>query len=88
MRKILLGGAAAISLAVAAVSGPANAACTWNGYNWDCAAPQAYYPPYAYQYAQPPYYGYAQTRPDDYGQYPQWNSTRYPGPRISGGRGN
>jgi hypothetical protein len=46
MKKILLGGASALAVAVIAFSGPANAACSWNGYNWDCASPQAYYQPY------------------------------------------
>ena len=88
MKKMLLAGAAAISIAVVGFAGPANAACYWTGYNWDCAAQRAYQQPYnAYQYAPQPqsYYGYAQPHYGYYGQYPQWNSTRYPGPRAGGG---
>jgi hypothetical protein len=79
MKKVLLGGAATLAIAAAAFSGSANAACNWNGYNWDCAAPQGYYQPYAYQR----YYGYAQPQSDYYVSYPQWNSGRYPGPRTN-----
>ena len=53
---MLLGTAAAIAIAAVGFSGSANAACYWNGYNWNCASPQVYYPPYAYQ----SYYGYSQ----------------------------
>ena len=87
MKKILLGGASALAVAVIAFSGPASAACSWNGYNWDCASPQAYYQPYAYQGGYQPYYGYAQPQPYYYGQYPQWDFTRYPGPKAGAGRG-
>ena len=44
MKKILLGAAGAIAVAAVTFSGSANAACYWNGYNWNCASPQAYYP--------------------------------------------
>ena len=37
MKKTLLGAAAAIGVAAVAFSGSANAACYWNGYNWNCA---------------------------------------------------
>ena len=37
MKMTLLGTAAAIALAAVAFSGSANAACYWNGYNWNCA---------------------------------------------------
>ena len=37
MKKTLLGAAAAIAVAAVAFSGSANAACYWNGYNWNCA---------------------------------------------------
>jgi hypothetical protein len=87
MKKILLGSASALAVAVIAFSGPASAACSWNGYNWDCASPQAYNQPYAYQGGYQPYYGYAQPQPYYYGQYPQWDSTRYPGPKAGAGRG-
>ena len=90
MKKIILASAAAIAIAVVGFSGPANAACYWNGYVWDCAAPQAFRQPYnAYQYGHQPqsYYGYAQPQGAYHGQYPQWNSTRYPGPRAGGGSG-
>ena len=89
MKKILLGAAAAISVAVVGFSGSADAACYWSGYNWDCAAPQAYQPPYTYQSGYQPYYDYGYTRaqPDYYGQYPQWAPTRYPGPKAGGSGG-
>ena len=61
MKKTLLGAAAAaIAVAAVAFSGSANAACYWNGYNWNCASPQVYYQPYPYQYGYQPYYGYSQ----------------------------
>jgi hypothetical protein len=85
MKKTLLGTAAAIALAAVAFSSSANAACYWNGYNWNCASPQVYYQPYTYQYGYQPYYGYSQ--PDSYGRYSYWNPSRYPGPRASGGSG-
>ena len=44
--KTLLGAAAAIAVAAVAFSGSANAACYWNGYNWNCASPQVYYQPH------------------------------------------
>jgi hypothetical protein len=50
MKMTLLGTAAAIALAAVAFSASANAACYWNGYNWNCASPQVYYQPYTYQY--------------------------------------
>ena len=91
MKKILLASATAISLAVVGFSSSANAACYWNGYNWDCTAPQAYQQPYTYQYGYQPYYGYGytQAQPYYYGQYPQWapTDTRYPGPKAGGGQG-
>ena len=65
MKKTLLGAAAAIAVAAVAFSGSANAACYWNGYNWNCASPQVYYQPYPYQYGYQPYYGYSQ--PNSYG---------------------
>src|ERR1700719_3333332 len=64
MKKTLLGAAAAIAVAAVAFSGSANAACYWNGYNWNCASPQIYYQPHTYQYGYQPYYGYSQ--PDSY----------------------
>ena len=85
MKKTLLATAAAIALAAVAFSSSANAACYWNGYNWNCASPQVYYQPYTYQYGYQPYYGYSQ--PDSYGRYSYWNPSRYPGPRASGGSG-
>ncbi len=52
MTKRLFGIMAALAVAGFAMAGTANAACWWNGYNWDCsyAAPayQPYYNPYAY----------------------------------------
>ena len=77
MKKIFLGGAAVMAIVAVSFSGSANAACYWNGYNWNCASPQTYYQPYNYQY------GY--TQPDYYGQYSQSNTSRYPGPKVSGG---
>lgn len=87
MKKILAGAAAVLAVSIITFSGPASAACAWNGYNWDCTSPQTYYQPYTYQYAPQPYYGYGYTQPQPayYGQYPQWGSSRYPGPRASGG---
>jgi hypothetical protein len=94
MKKTLLGTAAAIAVAAVAFSSSANAACYWNGYNWNCASPQVYYQPYTHQYGyQPyihqygyqPYYGYSQ--PGSYRRYSDWNPSRYPGPRASGGSG-
>ena len=82
MKMTLLGTAAAIAVAAGAFSGSANAACYWNGYNWNCASPQAYYQPYPYQYGYQPYYGYSQ--PGSYGSSSYWNPLRYPGPRASG----
>jgi hypothetical protein len=63
LKKTLLGTAAAIALAAIAFSGPANAACYWNGYNWNCPPPQVYYQPSTYQYGYQPYYGYSQPDP-------------------------
>ena len=77
MKKILLGGAVAIAVAAVTFSGSANAACYWNGYNWNCASPQAYYQPYTYQYGYQPYYGYSQ--PNSYGPYSHWNSVALSG---------
>jgi hypothetical protein len=82
VKKILLGAAAAIAVAAVTFSGSANAACYWNGYNWNCASPQAYYQPYTYQYGYQPYYGYSQ--PNSYGPYSHWNPSRYPGPPAGG----
>jgi hypothetical protein len=53
MKKTLLGAAAAIGVAAVAFSGSANAACYWNGYNWNCASPQVYYQPYPYSVRLP-----------------------------------
>jgi hypothetical protein len=40
MRTTVLGSALAIAVAAVTFSGPANAACYWNGYNWNCGSPQ------------------------------------------------
>lgn len=90
MKKVFLASAVAIvAVGAVAFSGSANAACYWNGYNWDCTAPQAYQQPGTYQYGYQPSYGYGYTPQQQvyYGQYPQWNSAPYPGPKASGGHG-
>jgi hypothetical protein len=81
MRTTVLGSAVAIAVAAVAFSGPANAACYWNSYNWNCRSPQIYVQPYGSGYGYEPSYQYS---PPGYGYE---GSYAYPGPRASSGGG-
>ena len=83
MKKTLLGAAAAIAVAAVAFSGSANAACYWNGYNWNCASPQVYYQPYPYQYGYQPYYGYSSPTPTGPTRTGIHRVIRVPGPAAT-----
>jgi hypothetical protein len=53
--KFILGALAAVTLlAGVAVSQPADAACTWNGYGWHCWHPHSY----GYGYHHRDWHGY------------------------------
>jgi hypothetical protein len=90
MRKILLGGAAAVALSVVAFTGTAKAECFWNGYGWSCAPAPTYYTPYTYPYGYYPGYYYNNAAPPydtpewSTGYKPSWLPS-YPGPRASSG---
>ncbi len=82
MTKRLFGIMAALAVAGFAMAGTANAACWWNGYNWDCSYAAPAYQPYYNPYAYPPYgwtYPYYPGYGDSYG--------RYPGPKTNVGGG-
>jgi hypothetical protein len=79
MIKPLLATIGGLAVAGFMFTGTANAACWWNGYNWDCNYAPAYepyynpypYSPYGWIYPYYPGYGYY------YG--------RYPGPKTNSG---
>lgn len=75
MKKILLGGAAAFSLAVIAFTGSAQAQCWWTGLGYSCAAP----PSMVYQ-PSTPYPAWNAYDYQDYRARPLWLPS-YPGPR-------
>ena len=69
-------------MAIAAVTGTAQAQCAWTGYGWSCPQPYAAQPyagyPYGQQYRNPDAgFGY-------YGPTEQYNSARF-GPDPGGG---